>query len=228
VGLRDEPIPSGEEWYYELDGRAHGPMRWSDLEELLRSAGETAAQVRVRKGSDGTWSAFRSVGQAAPTPVVAPLAVRLAQSSAMRDVPHSWWGGGGRFLRQHRDVAAMVGAWILLNVLLFIFWPEPYAKERRYLATLQDIAREADQMRANGATDTEWAGLAKHTKERLAPMIAELQKSASSSELPRQQLLWCARDLAPRIMGTQTKERDENERRMKQYLQSVEQAVGRP
>ena len=63
MSLKDEPIPAGEEWYYELDGRAHGPMRWSDLEEMLSRAGETASQVRVRKGADGLWSAFRSGGK---------------------------------------------------------------------------------------------------------------------------------------------------------------------
>jgi hypothetical protein len=129
---------------------------------------------------------------------------------------------------QHRDMTAIAGVWILLNVLFLVYWPAPYAKERRYLATLHDVVKEADQLRASGPTDTEWAGLAKRSRERLAPMISDLQKSASSSELPRQQLLWCARDLAPRIMGAPTQEREQNELRLKQYLESVEQAVGHP
>jgi hypothetical protein len=233
VRFQDEPIPAGEEWYYELDGRAHGPMRWSDLEELLGGAGETASQVRVRKGADGPWSTFRSGAQTTSSPTVgAESAERFEQSSAARRVPLGNWrgksGGIASFFGQHRDLSAAVGVWILLNVLFVLYWPHPYAKERRYLATLQDVVKEADQLRAGVASDQEWSGLAKRTKERLAPMIADLQKSASSSELPRQQLLWSARDLAPRIMGAQTKEREENEQRLKQYLQSVEQAVGHP
>jgi hypothetical protein len=229
VALREEPIPPGEQWYYELDGRAHGPMRWSDLEELLSRAGETASQVRVRQGADGAWSAFRSGGQATATPTVGPQsAERFEDSRVARPVVQSKAGGIASFLRQHRDLCAVAGVWILLNVLFVVYWPEPYAKERRYLATLQGVVAEADQLRASGAADSEWAGLAKRSKERLAPMIADLQKSASSSELPRQQLLWCARDLVPKIMGAQTKEREQNEQRLKQYLQSVEQAIGHP
>jgi hypothetical protein len=229
VRFRDDDIPGGEEWYYELDGRAHGPMRWSDLEELLGRAGEAAAQIRVRQGADGPWSAFRSDAQATSTPTVgAQSAERVERSPAARPVVESKPGGIASFFGQHRDLLAVAGVWILLNVLFIWFWPAPYAKERGYLATLQDVVKEADQLRAEGASDKDWAGLAKRTKERLAPMIADLKKSASSSELPRQQLLWCARDLAPRIMGSQTKEREENELRLKQYLQSVEQAIGHP
>ncbi len=226
---QDQPIPAGEEWYYELDGRAHGPMRWSDLEELLGSSGETASQIRIRKGADGAWSAFRSRVQPTATPTVgAQSAERFEQSSLARSVVQSKSGGITSFLREHRDLGAVVGIWVLLNVLFVLYWPAPYAKERRYLATLQDIVKEADQLRASGATDTQWAGLAKRTKERLGPMVADLQKSASSSELPRQQLLWSARDLAPRIMGSPTKEREENELRLKRYLESVEQVIGHP
>lgn len=228
VGLKDEPIPPGEEWYYELDGRAHGPMRRCDLDELLNGAGETASQVRVRKGADGTWSAFRCGAQSVAAPAVAQSAVRFEQSPAARPVLRSQSGGIVSFIAEHRDVAAVVGGWMLLNILLFVFLPEPYAKERRYLGTLQGVVKEADDLRASGAGAKDWGELAKRTRDRLAPIVADLKKSASSSELPRQQLLWCARDLAPKIMGTQTKEREENERRMKQYLESVEQAIGRP
>ncbi len=226
--FQDEPIPAGEEWYYELDARVHGPMRWSDLEELLSGAGETATQVRIRKGADGAWSAFRSGVRQPATPAVVQSAERFEQFSKARSVPQSRWKEFGPFFQQHRDLAAVVGAWVLLNVLFVLLWPEPYAKERRYLATLQDVLKEADQLRSSGAQGSEWGSLAKRTKERLAPIVIDLQKSASSSELPRQQLLWCARDLAPKIMGPPTKEREENERRLKEYLLSVQQAVGNP
>jgi hypothetical protein len=45
-----EETTAGDEWYYELDGRVHGPMMRSALEELLGSSGETVADVRIRKG----------------------------------------------------------------------------------------------------------------------------------------------------------------------------------
>jgi hypothetical protein len=230
VGLKDEPLPVGEEWYYELDGRAHGPMRWSELQELIGNAGETAMQVRVRKGADGPWLAFRSSGQSAAvvSGSVAPAVERFEESHVTRPLPAGRWEGIGSFFRQHRDLSLAVGVWILINVLFLAYWPQPYAKERRYLATLQDVVKEVDDLRASGAADKEWGGLVKRSRERLAPMIADLKKSASSSELPRQQLLWSARDLVPKIMGPRTTEREQDELRLKQYLQSVEQAIGPP
>jgi hypothetical protein len=226
VPYKDETIPCSEKWYYELDGRAHGPMRWSDLEELVGRAGETASQVRVRQGANGDWKAFRSGAATAAPSASARQSERFEQRSLARPGRQWKWEGISPFFQQRWDLAPGVGVWMLLNVLFVLFWPAPYANERRYLATLKNVVNEADALRASSVDAKEWADLAKRTKERLVPMVAELKKSASSSELPRQQLLWCARDLAPKIMGAQTKECEENERRMKQYLQSVEQTIG--
>lgn len=225
----------GEEWYYEIDGRAHGPLAWSDLEDLLGRSGETAADVRIRKGTEGEWSPFRSGSSAAGTPWLAGTPSGLSAPPAARAGPSRTQGsrsqgeakGFASFFHRNRDIAAAVGVWMLLNVLCLLFWPEPYARERRYLATLQGIIVEADQLRAKPASQQEWQQMVQRTQTTLAPMVQYLQKSASSSELPRQQLLWCARDLAPKIMGPQSKERDQQERRLKQYLQSVEGALGR-
>jgi hypothetical protein len=226
--LRDGAIVTEDDWYYELDGRAHGPLSWSDLVDLLGRSGETAADVHIRKGTAGEWTAFRS-GSAPvrPPDLSRPAAERSEQPPAQRSQLRTQGSGFSSLFQRHRDIAAAVGIWILLNVLFLLFWPEPYARERRYLTTLQGVVGEADLLRAKGASDREWSELAKRARATLAPMIGDLQKSASSSELPRQQLLWCARDLAPRIMGPPTKERDDQERRLKQYLESVEQASGR-
>jgi hypothetical protein len=94
------------------------------------------------------------------------------------------------------------------------------------LEILKNIVAEADQMRARSASGKEWQELAKGSRQKLAPMVADLQKSASASELPRQRLLWCARDLASKIMGPATQERDQNERVLKQHLRSIEQTIG--
>jgi hypothetical protein len=235
VSHKDETIPPGDEWYYELDGRAHGPFRRSALDELLGCAGETAADVRIRKGAEGEWSSFRSGSSVVGTPWLAgtpsgpsaPPAARAGESRAQRSRLQGEAKGFASLFHRNRDIAAAMGVWILLNVLFLLFWQEPHARERRYLATLQGIVTEADQMRAKPASQQEWQQMLQRTQKTLAPMVQDLQKSASSSELPRQQLLWCARDLAPKIMGPQSKERDQHERRLKQYLQSLEDSVGR-
>ena len=56
-------------------------------------------------------------------------------------------------------------------------------------------------------------------------MVSDLKKSASATEPIRQQLLWSARDLIPRTFGPRTKERDDVERRLKEYLDGAERQL---
>lgn len=224
----DEKIPLGEEWYYDIDGRIHGPLLWNDLQELLGCSGETAAHVHVRKGATGEWTAFRSGSMAARPPGLSGAEVEKSdQAPAQRPSLRTQAVGRTSPFQRNWYLFTIAGIWILLNVLVALFWPEPYARERLCLATLKQIVAKADQLRAKGGSDKEWHALRSEVNQSLTPMISYLKKSASSSELARQQLLWCAKDLAPRIMGPRNTERDEQERRLKQYLESVEEALGR-
>jgi hypothetical protein len=225
----DAPIPAGQEWYYELDGRSHGPISWADLEELLNRSGETALEVRVRQGADGPWTQFRSQSGAAGA--ARPGSTWETHLPAGESVPPS----GSRspvagkdvrgLLRTYWDIAAALGVWILLNVSYLSFWPEPHSSERRYLQTLRAIETEVTQLRSKPTSDAEWHELSQRTKATLAPMVSDLKKSASSSEPLKQQLLWSARDLVPRTIGPRTKERDEEERRLKHYLDGAQREL---
>jgi len=179
VRFDDKAVTPGEEWYYEIDGRAHGPLAWSDLEDLLGRSGETAADVHIRKGAEGEWSPFRSVPSAAGTPWLAgtpsglsalPTA-RADESRAQGARSHREAKGFASVFHRNRDIAAAVGAWLLLDVLFLLFWPEAYARERRYLATLQGIIVEADQLRAKPASHEEWQQMLQRTQKTLAPMV---------------------------------------------------------
>jgi hypothetical protein len=129
-------------------------------------------------------------------------------------------------VRTHWDVGAGAAALVLLNVLYLAFWPQPYERERRYLQTLQAVSGEVQELRAKSASDADWRQLAERTRVALAPIVSDLNKSASASEPVRQQLLWAARDLIPRTLGPRTKERDEQERRLKEYLNSAQRELG--
>jgi hypothetical protein len=227
VPHKDETVPPGDEWYYEVDGRTHGPFRWSALEELLGCSGDTAAEARIRKGKEGDWTPFRSGGASARSTGMTAAVVRLDRQAASSKTLLRRPEGFKSLIVRHWDLAATIGVWILLNVLFLLFWPEPYARERRYLGTLQSIVAEVDQLRSRSASGKEWQELAKNAREKLAPMVRDLEKSANSSEPLRQQLLWSARDLAPKIIGPPDKERDERERRLKEYLESANRALGR-
>jgi hypothetical protein len=128
--------------------------------------------------------------------------------------------------RAHWDIGAGAAAWVLLNVLYLAFWPQPYGRERRYLQSLQAVNGEVQELRAKSASDAEWRQLAERTRVALAPIVSDLAKSANASEPVRQQLLWSARDLIPRTLGPRTKERDEQERRLKEYLDSAQRELG--
>ncbi len=52
---RDEPV-----WYYQLGGKALGPVPWSEIEELLEDAFE-AEDLLVARGGDDTWRSAQQV-----------------------------------------------------------------------------------------------------------------------------------------------------------------------
>ncbi len=112
----------------------------------------------------------------------------------------------------------------MLDVVL-LCWPQSYARERGYLKTLRAIEADVQNLRSKPTSDAEWRRLAERTRATLAPIVSALKKSASSSEPVRQQLLWSARDLVPRTLGPRTKERDEQERLLKQYLDGAQREI---
>jgi hypothetical protein len=224
---KDTPIPPGEEWYYELDGRAHGPLSRADLEDLLNGSGETASQVRVRRGLNGPWHAFRIassdvVGANSTSDGPSSGQTTSVRRSVAPRAAHDFRG----LMRAHWDIAAAVAAWVLLNVFYVAFWPQPYGRERRYLETLQAINAEVQELRARPASDGEWRELTERTRVALAPIVRDLKKSASASEPVRQQLLWAARDVIPHTLGPRTKERDDHDRRLKAYLDNARRELG--
>jgi hypothetical protein len=227
---KDTPIPSGEEWYYELDGRAHGPLSRSDLEDLLNRSGETASEARVRHGLDGPWKAFQITSSTAGTAGATASGLGGGSSgqpmtARRRAAPRAARDFRG-LVRAHWDIGAGVAACVLLNVFYLAFWTQSYGRERRYLQTLQAINAEVQELRAKSASDADWRQLAEGTRVALAPIVSDLKKSANASDPLGQQLLWSARDLIPRTLGPRTKERDEQERRLKEYLDSAQRELG--
>jgi hypothetical protein len=183
----------------------------------------------VRRGSDGPWIPFRSpsvpqassVGSFSESMPEVPVNARRPVSQGSGTVSR----GVGSLLRQQRSVLATIAAWILLNVLFIAFWPEPHARERRYLETLRAIEAEKQLLRKKPASDAEWQEFAQRTRSELVPIVNDLKNSASAAEPIRQQLFWSARDLVPRTLGPRAKERDDADRRLKTYLDAAERGL---
>jgi hypothetical protein len=237
---KDVPIPSGEDWYYEIGGRTHGPIARDELEAMLSRAGETALEVRVRKGTDGSWSGYRTE-QPSHSLEPAPVSGQHVVSREPRDegafekptrhatkpdplIPADR-PGLRRRLAESKEILAIAILWITVNAVFIVFWGDPYAQERRYLDALEGIVAEVDELQGKPTSDAEWRALAAKSKSTLAPIVQDLKRSASAAHLPRQQLLWCAQNLAPKIIGPRTKERDADKHRLKEYLQSVNKVL---
>ena len=227
---KDPHIPPGEEWYYELDGRSHGPISWTDLEELLNRSGETAFDVRVRQGVAGAWTQFRPASRADAPATTSRLSGETQAPPGEASRPRQSYAPTPRGVFRslvHWDIAAAIGVWILLNVSYLSFWPQPHSSERRYLQTLRAIESEVQDRRSQPTSDAEWHQLTQRSRVLLSPIGSDLKKSASASEPLKQQLLWSARDLIPRTIGPRTKERDDVEQRLKQYLDGAERELDR-
>jgi hypothetical protein len=149
-----------------------------------------------------------------------PIPVRRSALSAAAS-------GLGNFWRAHWQIVAVLGAWIALNAISLFFWPQSYSRERGFLAKLQGIEAEVQALRAKPASEAEWREFAERTRATLAPIVSDLKKSANASEPVRQQLFWSARDIVPRTLGPRTKDRDEQEQRLKRYLDTVERELDR-
>lgn len=219
---------SADEWYYRLDGREHGPFSKVALQELVGSSGETAANIDVRHGTGGDWKPFAAVFE---TPVASSSrsevrhespAVRPALSLPISNAsPRS----KGRFvdaLRSNRDLVVIIGVWILANAVVLGWWSQEYRTEREYRAILRGFESEVKALQDRDASPADWAELRERVKQTLAPMVADLKKTASASEPVRQHLLWASRDQFPKLLGPETPERKTTWRLYEKQMQLVD------
>jgi len=224
-----------DEWYYEIDGLAHGPLRRAELDEFLSPSGESALNIRIRQGRDGDWQPFRPSRPAEMSSSAVALATDCfpgPDREAREDRPHqraAWPTAPSRgWFRQHADLSAGLGAWVLANVVLLLFWPQSYSRERRYLEILKQMDREAQELRIRDADGFAWEAFVIRSQATLAPMVKDLKKSANAYEPIRQHLLWAARDSMPKSFGPVNKQRQEQRDRLQQHLQMVETQLPPP
>jgi hypothetical protein len=121
-------------------------------------------------------------------------------------------------VRKNPDVVVALSMLVLINSFLFLFWSAADAKERRYLAMLQQIRADVGQLRGRSASDKEWQEFGKQSRLILAPIVQDLKKSASAAQPSRQELLWAARDILPKTFGPPSAGRDREDRQLAETL----------
>jgi hypothetical protein len=232
ASLPPKPVQRPDEWYYQVDGKNHGPLMRAALEELIGSSGDTAEDVIVRHGDDGAWvpffslpGAFQSRGpvirhdsierKCTPAPIVSPAGAR-APGHILR-----------QFIRDNCDLVVAVAFWLFINCAILVACSQSYSTERKYFATLRSLEMETKVLQARHASSEEWAALRAHVKQTLAPIVQDLKKRASATEPMRQHLLWAARDHFPKCVGPQTREMEELVRLYERHIQVVDEELAK-
>jgi hypothetical protein len=222
--------PPGEdaaEWYYQLNGRSHGPLTFAELMELVGSCGETASDVAVRKGMRAAWVPFVSLLGTRPSCVPAPL-LGSARSTQIVTALHDFAGSSIEFrfnTRNNRDVVIAVALWLMFNFMVIILWPRPHASERKYVLAIRRLEAQVKELRASHASSRDWKSLHAHVEQTLGPIVRDLRANASASTPIRQRLLWAARDEFPRLAGPRSTQTDDAERLYELHMQFIERQL---
>jgi hypothetical protein len=231
-----------DEWHYRLDEREHGPFTLAALQDLIGSSGQTAEQVLVRRVGGDEWIPFWELP--ANSTMARDLDGRVDKgardarttSSQWRDTsavtPANAVGVPPRTLRQmardNRGIFVAVALWGLLNVCALLAWSDPYATERKYFTSMRRLEGEIHALQSRDASPEEWNSLRAKVKETLAPIVADLKKTASASQPLRQHLLWAARDQLPKLVRPPDHESQEIERFYRSHMENVERQLGGP
>jgi hypothetical protein len=227
--------PTESEWFYELDGRTHGPLSRAALDDLLERCGETAVEVRVRKGPEGPWLPYRGhaavptqeSGAAPCDPSASDPAAFRGTIPAKRNPGHSppsrrWPGIRGRkgirvWKPKHPEIVAAIALWSLTNLVLLFFWPQPHGPERRAMLALQEIQTKINELVTKPGSDSEWNEFTEHSKGTLAPIVRDLQQAKTSE--PVQLLLLSCRDIVPKLGGRAGQGRQRSQWRLQRCLE---------
>ena len=230
-------------WYYRVGDRDVGPVMSNRLRQLARQ-GRISDDDLVRMGRTGEWVAAGSIDwlSAKPRPkaVEAPAAVeepadeqptasaaaemRVSLAYALRNFYYSlthFTVASVWVVRHVLGVVALIAIMVVLfNILrdLGMFeWSSPVD----VLGTVQSLGADVKQLRGAKASDAEWDQLAERGREALKPVVARLERDASSENRIAQMLLWSARDCLPKMFVDARKEPRSSEAHYDEYMGNV-------
>jgi hypothetical protein len=227
-----------DRWFYRLDGREHGPFRLAELQELIGPSGQTAGQVVVRRDGGNEWIGFYDVAvNSTWARQGLPRESLKEQVATAGEVSDGW-----RTVQEHatrvsprtrqppskygRELLIGLLLWALLNVGVLVAWSDRFATERGYYATLRSLEHEVHGLQSRHATSEEWRALRAKTKETLAPIVADLKRTASPSRSIRQHLLWAARDQFPRLVEPTSADTCKLPGLYEYHMHLIEQSLG--
>jgi hypothetical protein len=231
---------ANDQWFYRLDDREHGPIKLTELQELIGSSGSVAEEVFVRQANRTEWICFFDlkanaelaqahrgrIGRALKA-TSAPGSTEPRHSSSAKAAGRRTYRTLRDLLKDNREILVGVVIWGLINVGVLVAWSNPYSTERKYFVTLLQFEDEVHSLQSRNASTEEWRALRAKAKQTLEPIVADLKRSASASRPIRQHLLWAARDEMPKLIGPDSSDK-EVERLYRNHMEIVERELAAP
>jgi hypothetical protein len=199
---------SAEEVYKNINAQA---IR--SITEAAKSGGNRPAPAAMKKPTPATGS---------PPPVAAPpapLKTRLPRFNVAAQLARI-----GQAVARPK-VLTVAGILVMVVVGGFLWSRLGGGSDREKYETLVAIFEEFQRTREANASAAEWDQFSRQTIERLQPMIASLDKSASRRAPHRQNLLWAAKDCLPQMLNDARTEESESERQFIGYLEEARRLI---
>jgi hypothetical protein len=231
-------------WFYRTaDGHETGPVLLSRLRQLARK-GELFADSQVRRGRLGDWVEAATIPalpvkarpnrQALPrmpAPAVeAPPGPSREDSSQLWRSFVYWYYDAIQSILDRMWLIRRVGSIAALLLITVAFgrmilpenpWSFAEAKADPY-ETFRALGSEVRQKREAKASDDDWKELAERGRREIRPLVATLERQASSTNRLSQMLLWAGRDCLPKMFDDARDEPSASERDFEEYMRNVD------
>lgn len=240
--------PSTVHWYYRIDGKDQGPVLISRLRQMAHRGKLTSTDL-VRKGKTGEWvpaSTYKEIDTLAAQPVIEqpiaePIPHVVAPVLPRQNRIGDFVGNGIEYLQDvsselvrafldRTQFIRVVLSYLALATVAGVFFyvtvgarllERPPAVGDPY-STCNSLWEELKEIRSAKGDDTRWAEFTERGQKSLGPIVAKLQREASSSDRTAQFLLWSSRDCLPKMFLDARKEPSESETQLAEYLANVD------
>lgn len=236
-------------WYYRIDGKDQGPVLISRLRQMAHR-GKLAPTDLVRKGKTGEWvpaSTYREIDTHAAKPVIEQTAPEPTPQVSAPVLPRQNRIGEfvGSVIEYCYDVSSdlfrafldrtqllrMVLSYVALAIVAGVFFYITLGErlfERKIVAgdpysTCNSLWQELKELRSAKGDASKWDELTERGQKALTPIVAKLEREASSSDRTAQFLLWASRDCLPKMFLDARKTPSEAETQLAEYMGNVDQ-----
>ncbi|QDT45625.1 hypothetical protein Pan241w_57510 [Gimesia alba] len=157
------------------------------------------------------------VAAAAPTPPRPKPKIKVARSNPLEALGP---------LMDPKILGGIAGVIVLAAILFFVPIGDLFTPGgREELAKFKAVHQEFLALQQKQASDAEWTSFEKKAQSDLAPVIAELETSASSDRPHLQHLLWAGRDYLEPMLENARTESNRDQEKFETHLKEAERII---